>query len=294
MYRTMRLKTVIVRLLGGAAFLLVLLLCAATAAGSLSAAEEHVEESVRLPIIMYHGLLKEEKRQGKFVISPADFEADLQYLKENGYHTVVLQDVINYVKEGTPLPEKPVMLTFDDGYYNNYLYAFPLLRQYESKIVLSPIGRYADEYSQKDRDHANYSHATWEELDEMVRSGLVEVQNHSYNLHQNGQRRGAQRMSGESAEQYRSMLVRDVEKMQQAVQENIGWTPTAFTYPFGAVSRESLSILKEMGFQATLICEAKINTITRDPDCLYGLGRYLRPAGIGSEACLGKILEKAQ
>ena len=72
------------------------------------------------------------------MLSPAQFESDLKYLKENGYHTVVVQDLIDYVEKGVPLPEKPVMLTFDDGYYNNYYYAFPLLEEYDAKIVISP------------------------------------------------------------------------------------------------------------------------------------------------------------
>ncbi len=105
------------------------------------------EDSVKLPIIMYHGILKEEKRQGKFVISPKQFEDDLLYLQEQGYHTVVMRDVIDYVMNGTPLPEKPIMLTFDDGYFNDYVYAYPLLKKYNSKIVFSPIGRYVDQYS---------------------------------------------------------------------------------------------------------------------------------------------------
>ena len=58
-----------------------------------------------------------------------------------------MADVIDFVLNGTPLPEKPVMLTFDDGYYNDYVYAYPLLKKYNSKMVFSPIGRYVDPVS---------------------------------------------------------------------------------------------------------------------------------------------------
>lgn len=147
--------------------------------GHLSAAAEEKQKagSVELPIIMYHGILRDSKRQGKFVISPSEFEADLKYLTGHGYHTIVMQDLIDYVQNGTPLPEKPVMLTFDDGYFNNYVYAYPLLQQYQCKMVLSPIGRYADEYSESGEENANYSNATWARLKEMADSGLVEIQN---------------------------------------------------------------------------------------------------------------------
>ena len=132
---------------GGVVLGLALLLSVLGFHGGLLPANAVPEEGCELPIIMYHGLLKEEARQGKYVLSPAQFESDLKYLKENGYHTVVVQDLIDYVEKGVPLPEKPVMLTFDDGYYNNYYYAFPLLEEYDAKIVISPICRYTDEYS---------------------------------------------------------------------------------------------------------------------------------------------------
>lgn len=262
-----------------------------------ASAEAESTEGIALPIVMYHGLLKEEKRQGQYVISPDLFESDLQYLTKHGYTTVVVQDLIDYVTNGVPLPEKPIMLTFDDGYYNNYLYAYPLLQKYQCKMVLSPIGRYADEYSREETLHANYSHATWNQLKEMIESGLVEVQNHSYNMHGDGKktkRKGSKKVNGESVEQYAEALREDVQKMQDAMAKNTGFTPTAFVYPFGAVSRESLPVLKQMGFQATLICESRINTITRNPSCLYGLGRHLRPPKTDSAAFFTKTMKLAE
>ena len=72
-------------------------------------------EGVELPILMYHGITEQTKQVSKFVISKEMLREDLQYLKENGYQTVTVADVIAFVKEGVPLPQKPVMLTFDDG-----------------------------------------------------------------------------------------------------------------------------------------------------------------------------------
>ena len=294
MYKTIRIRKA---LAGAMAAVMAVAASGGLALGVIAAvqadAEAKVEDRIDLPIIMYHGLLKEEKRQGQFIISPNLFEQDLRYLQENGYTTVVIADLIAYVQEGKPLPEKPVMLTFDDGYYNNYLYAFPLLKQYNCKMVLSPIGRYTDEYTQNKDTHANYAHCSWDAVREMMASGLVEFQNHSYNLHSiDSGRKGAKKKAVESLVDYRTLLVEDVMKMQTRMREETGYTPTAFVYPFGAVSSESLPILKELGFQATLICESHINAITRDPECLYGLGRYRRPAKTGSEAFFKKILPK--
>ncbi len=135
-------------------------LCAA-AVITVSAATE--PEGVEIPIVMYHAVLKDESRHGKYVISPAEFENDISYLKKHGYTTILIRDLIAYTKGGK-LPEKPVLLTFDDGYYNNYLYAFPLAKQYQCKFVISPIGYYADLYTDQPDENAYYSNATWPEL----------------------------------------------------------------------------------------------------------------------------------
>lgn len=246
-------------------------------------------ELYRVPIIMYHSLMKNKKSLGKFIISPDEFESDLKYLKENGYTTIFMKDLIDYVHDNKSLPEKSIVLTFDDGYYNNYLYAFPLIKKHESKIVLSPIGIEIDKYSEKTKLSPNYSHATWENLKEMIDSGLVEIQNHSYNMHKmSKKRRGTKKNRKESIDNYKKIFTEDVSLMQKEVQEHLKTTPTTFVFPFGAVSLCTNDILKEMGFLSTLGCEKKINVISKDPDCLYNLCRFLRPSGISSETFFEK------
>lgn len=248
-------------------------------------------EKVTVPVLMYHSVLKDQARQGKYVISPAEFERDLKYLKENGYTTVSPEDLIAYTEKKGDLPEKPVMLTFDDGYYNNYVYAYPLAQQYQAKITIAPIGYYSDAYSQEgEKLSAYYSHITWDQIAEMSASGLVEFGNHTYNLHKSdGSRLGAKRLNGENKEDYRHMLVEDVHQLQDKLAGVTGKESRCFVYPFGAVSKETPEIIKELGFKVTLTCEERVNTVVRNPDCLYDLGRYLRTQGRPAEKILSSL-----
>ena len=271
-FRLNKLLTVIITLA------LILLLVVVLVPKRVGAVDEENCDEVCVPIFMYHSILKDKSRQGKYIISPEDFEADLQYLSENGYTTVVMQDLIDYVYNKTPLPEKPVIISFDDGYYNNYTYAYPLLEKYDAKIVISIVGTYTDLYTKTPDMNPYYAHMNWEVVDEMLSSGRIEFQNHSYNLHQNtSKRNGAKKARGESLDDYTKLLTDDLMLLQKKFKDNCSYEPTTFTYPYGAVSDASVEIIKNLGFTASLSCAQKINIIKQDdPDCLYRLNRFIR------------------
>lgn len=242
----------------------------------------------RVPIIMYHKISKNGGLLGKYTITPEEFENDLKYLKENGFTTVTMADLIAFVHSGTALPEKPIVLTFDDGYYSDYRYAFPLLKKYESKAVFSIIGKVTDEYSSEGRTDINYPHLTWTQINEMLGSGLVEVQNHSYNLHSGSI--GSMKLKSETEGEYECRLKSDLTTFQGRFTEMTGTPPTTFTYPFGAVCKESKEILCQLDFLASLSVQERIDTLViGDPDCLFGLGRILRPHGPSSEKFFAKL-----
>lgn len=234
-------------------------------------------QKVQLPVIMYHSVLKDSARWGDYVISPAELEKDMKFLKDNGYTAIGERELIDYVENGVKLPEKPVILTFDDGYYNNYLYAYPLALKYGMKIIISPIGYWSQQYSKDEKLSAYYSHCTWEQIEEMYNSGLVEFANHTYNLHKNdGSRKGSKRLPGESEKDYKELLTNDIDSLQKKLYEVTGNIPKTFTYPFGAISEEEPELIHEMGFKVSFSCETKMNTITREPESLQLLGRLLR------------------
>lgn len=257
----------------------------------LGSAEENPQntDEVDLPILMYHAICTKSDKTGKFVITQNSFKEDLEYLSQNGYTAISISELIDFVENGTPLPDKPIMLTFDDGYFNNYCYAYPLLKEYNQKAIISIIGKYTDLFTEAPEENPNYSHITWEQAKEMCDSGLVEIQNHSYNSHTTDKgRNGTKKKKGESIEAYCDYIYADVGKLQEEIKNNLGYTPTTFAYPFGSICEASYDILKEMGFKCTLSCEEKVNKVKAgDSECLYRLGRYLRTPSRSAK----KILE---
>lgn len=250
------------------------------------------QNAVELPIIMYHNISNKSNKLGKYTVLDKQFEKDLLYIKENGFQTITMNELINFVELGKPLPEKPIIITFDDSYESFYAYAYPLLEKYNMTAVMSVIGIYADEYTQTEDHNLDYSHLNWTQIKELHDSEYVEIQNHTYDMHHNGNGRcGCGIKKQESVSQYAQILKKDIGRLQNDIFQHTGTLPTTFTYPFGYLCAESTDILKEMGFQATLSCTEVKNKITADKDCLFCLGRFNRASGETSEQFFSRILK---
>ncbi len=93
-----------------------------------------------LVVIMYHSVLKDTARSGKYIVTPDNLENDIKYLAEHGYTSVLPSDIISYVYENKPLPEKPYLITLDDGSYNNLTYVLPILERNNAYALISVVG----------------------------------------------------------------------------------------------------------------------------------------------------------
>lgn len=235
------------------------------------------KQRVVLPILMYHQISEKSSKWGTYVISPSEFEKDLSFLRDRGYTTVTVDDLIAYTRGQKTLPEKPVMITFDDGYESDYVYAFPLLKKYGMRAVSSTVVIYIEQYSKDVHKHVNYAHLNWDEMREMQASGVFEFQSHSYNLHSySNERRGCLKGNGESAWHYDHLIREDFALAQSRHREELGRVPTCFTYPFGSVNDRLLVHVREAGFLASLGTYEKLNYLTGDPEELYDLRRFNR------------------
>lgn len=260
------------------------------------AAEKAGGEGVYLPVLMYHHVLKSSSSQGKYTVSPDELKSDIEYMQSKGYEAVFISELIDYVYNGAELPEKPVLITFDDGYETMLAYVLPILREQNAKAVMSVVGAYADFYSKSDlTKNLSYSNLNWDEVSALSESGLVEIQNHSYDMHeQKGERHGCKMAAGESVEQYVQAMQDDIMLNQEKIKSATGKYPECFTYPYGYYNNTSEKTIKELGFKASLSCAEGVSFIEKgNPESLYRIKRYNRPHGV-SAAFLDKIIKKAQ
>ncbi|MCD8126675.1 MAG: polysaccharide deacetylase family protein [Clostridiales bacterium] len=250
---------------------------------------EEDASGVAVPILMYHSILG-YYQDNDYCLSARQFEGDLAWLKAHGYETVFVSDLAAYVLEGVPLPEKPVVVTLDDGFLNSLTTVLPLLEEYDMKAVVSVVGSYTERAVAEADPNPNYAYLTWEDIRTLSASGRVEIGSHTWDMHSlDGGRMGAGKAPGEAAADYRAALREDLARLQTLLIERSGVTPTTFAYPYGATCPEALPVLQALGFTAALTCEEHINCLTGDSTQLFTLGRFNRPANLTTEDYMARV-----
>ena len=227
--------------------LILLLLCIILAAAAVLIAVKTVLKSTELPILMYHHVVPDGEPCNSVTVCVSRLENDLKYLAENGYTAVLPRELAS----GMKLPEKAVMITFDDGYASNYDLLFPLLQKYQLKAVISVIVSATDS--------GNPSFCSWDMLREMADSGLIEIGSHTYNLHNPenegyvnaGGTNGVQRLPGESSAAFQARVLDDIQRSYDRITEELGVTPVCFAYPYGATEPSAKDYIEER-FPVTL------------------------------------------
>lgn len=246
-------------------------------------------EGINLPVIMYHSVLESVKKPSNYIVTTNQLEQDIIYLKNKGYTPVTCKELIKYAATDATLPENPILITFDDGMYNNFEYALPILEKYGFPAVYSIVGSYTDEYTKNNIKNPKYSYITWQDVLKYSENKYVEFANHSYDFHSIGQRYGPRKKKNETFLEYLKAFSADTQKMQTEFYSACSYKPVIYTYPFGEFCRDSERILKKSGFLVTLSCVEGINKITKNPDCLYLLKRYNRSGKLSTSEFFSKL-----
>ncbi len=222
--------------------------------------------TVQVPVLMYHDVSYLGQGYSK---TPEIFEKQLRELKDAGFHTVFFSQLIDYVENGAPLPEKPVVVSVDDGYASNYTYILPILRKLDMKAEISVIGD-AMEYS-------NWG-LKWAQVREMADSGLVSFQSHTRSLHADntarGGRLGVQKLKNESWREYVKVLAEDTAAILDMVERETGKRPQAYAYPRGKWNPMADAVAGKLGCKVSLTSQDGIaRAVQGDPSSLRLMDR---------------------
>ena len=243
---------------------------------------------IDLPVLMYHSVCN--IGVGDYVVSPKILESDFAFLKERGYETVSVKEVVNFVEKGTKLPQKPVLITFDDGFYNNLKYALPLLEKYGFKATVNVVGIFSARDNGKKKRSSSYSYMNEKELAEIHKSGIVEIGNHSYDMHALKGRRGVMKKRGESEDEYKKTFTSDCKKCHDYIKHACGIDTKVFAYPFGSYSSSTPKLLKSLGYDAVLTCAEGVNRLRKgDTDRIMWLKRVIRSAKLSEKRYFEKL-----
>ncbi|MBI5300635.1 MAG: polysaccharide deacetylase family protein [Chloroflexi bacterium] len=206
----------------------------------------------RVPMLMYHYVSIPPPIADVFrfdlSVTPQAFEEQIAYLASNGYRTVHVADVVAHLSNGTVLPAKPIVLTFDDGYADIYESVFPILKKYQMTATFYIIAQFTEDRK------AGY--ATWEQLREMANAGN-EIGSHSLD-HLDLRSRSV------------TFLNNQMLGSKRLIESRLGIIVKTFAYPAGKYDARTLAVVQRSGYlgavtetQGTLQSDADIFEMRR-------------------------------
>ncbi|WP_061795710.1 poly-beta-1,6-N-acetyl-D-glucosamine N-deacetylase PgaB [Serratia ficaria] len=235
-------------------------------------------------VLAYHDVEDGAADQRYMAVRTSALNEQFAWLKQNGYRPVSVDQILRAQNGGPALPDKAVLLTFDDGYSSFYHRVFPLLKAYNWPAVLAPVGVWLDAPADKPVDFGGLMtprdrFLTWQQVREVSASGLVEIGAHTYASHYGGianpqgntEPAVANRLYDgkagryESEAEYRRRIGKDVELITRRITAATGKAPRVWVWPYGAAGGAALDIVRQRGYRLALTLENGLGDVNR-PD----------------------------
>jgi peptidoglycan/xylan/chitin deacetylase (PgdA/CDA1 family) len=219
---------------------------ALAAAASVFGASVFLKNAYVIPVIMYHSIDYND-RFTKLSVSPESFERQMKFLRDRRYNVIGLDKVVEYMQKKQKIPPRTIAVTFDDGFYNNYEYAYPVLKRYHIPATFFIIVKMIGEPG----------YLGWKEIREMSDSGLVTIGSHSVS-HIWMPAMGA------------VDLERELRSSKETLENALGRKVDAFCYPIGAHNDR----IKKAAAEAGYLCAVTTNPGRTAPsDDVFGIKR---------------------
>lgn len=267
---------------------------------------------VEIPILTYHNV--QLKSNNIYEVDEERFYQDMEYLKGKGYTPLLPSEFIDIIDGRKKMPLKPIIITFDDGYYGNYEYAYPIIKKSGMKATIGVISnnlyeepnhqylthRLFDVYAPATQEEIQIAENTikptfmsWQQCMEMYESGVIAIESHTHNLHNpetggsyvEGGVNGIKRLKGEEETDYYIRVKADLEKSVETIESKIGNDVKYFSYPYGVVDKYIFRILEELDIR---MATTTINKIAQTEDDLFKLSRI----NINMENSVAEVLSR--
>ncbi len=218
-------------------------------------------------------------------IDTRDLVQQLSWIEQNGYHPVSLQQIIDARAGKTPLPDKALLLTFDDGFESMYTKVFPLLKQFNYPAVIAIVGDWIQTPQNTSVQFGDITvpraqFVNWDQVREMMKSGLVEVASHTHSLHQGIQTNpqgnllpaavsrhySPQNGQYENDAAYAKRVTADLRRSAALIERETGKRPRAIVWPYGASNDFANKFAAQEGMPVSLNLEPGPNTLEDNPN----------------------------
>lgn len=206
----------------------------------------------RVPVLMYHDVLP--RKEVFFDVTPAEFEAHLQAIRDNGLTPIHLDQLVAHLATGAPLPPKPVLLSFDDGYLGHYEHVYPLLKQYGYPGVFAI-------YTGKVERNYGRPGLTWAQLREMAADPLVAIASHSITHPKN------------LADLDDPELRWEVTESKRILEEKLGVSVKHFVYPEGNYDERVKAAVRQAGYRSALTMSNQVDRFANESEDLLSIDR---------------------
>ena len=225
------------------------------------------DHDVQVPVLMYHHI--SDTFQSSATVTVATFRTQMEALRAAGYHTVTARQLMDYVDYGTPLPENPLYITFDDGYASNLEIAAPILEELGFSAEIAVIGENIG------GGVADLPHFALEDAVPWMEKGVLELGSHSFNLHHTEPRLGVYRMKEEREADYVELFAEDSRWITHEILKCTGTAPVVYAYPYGYWTEVTEVILAGYDYRITLTVTDGMNTVVKGlPQSLRTLKRH--------------------
>ncbi len=211
---------------------------------SKTAAMAESELQPNIIVLNYH---KIDNKNISLSVLPQDFDKQMAYLKNNNYHVITPDDLYESLEHNKKLPVNPVLITFDDGYEDNYRNAYPILKKYGFSATIFVITDFLNKYP-------NY--LTWEQCKDLKKQGFY-IESHTVN-HKS--------LTSLSNKQIKNEIVESKKALDERLQQNTHY----FAYPTGTYNLYIAKMIKNAGYRAAF--SIKYGTVTSDSN-IFALER---------------------